>query len=530
MNWYKKILGLFLFLLTANIYSQQLRLDAVLDTSKIRIGEQAKIDIYVTYNSRDKDIKIQWPSVGDTITEKIEVIAVSPIDTTLPDKTNSTKIFQHQQILVSVYDSGFYALPPFKFIINDDTLNPQFTNPLFLEVHTVPTDTSATKLKDIKPPFNEEFNWKWYSNYLYFGIGILVLIIAVILIIRYYAEKNKQINLEPEKPKIPPHFIALAALEKIKADQIWRDGKAKEYYSSISETIRVYIEDRFNVHALESTTDEIMTAFRSQVIDKDSKDKLQQLLTLSDLVKFAKMFPIEDEHNFTLQNAFDFVNGTKRDEAMPEMTQDFVNPSIATNEQKVSEPTTSKTDGIQTQQSDNYGAGSSNVIKPVANTQAKSFESARKTNAAAEAANKKEKTITIITLAVLLSIILSFVIFKIVSSSTKSNADSLSELVENVNKMCPVMIDTETRLNKVSKSADKTVQFDLVLVNISSTQMDVELLKSRIEPTLVNEAKTNAQMKAFRDNQATLQYDFSDKNGTFLFSTVVKPEDYNTYY
>jgi hypothetical protein len=88
----------------------------------------------------------------------------------------------------------------------------------------------------------------------------------------------------------------------------------KQYYSSISETIRLYIEERFNVRALESTTDEIMTAFRSQVIDAQSKEKLQQLLTLSDLVKFAKQFPIENEHLFTLQNAFDFVNGTKREE------------------------------------------------------------------------------------------------------------------------------------------------------------------------------------------------------------------------
>jgi hypothetical protein len=78
--------------------------------------------------------------------------------------------------------------------------------------------------------------------------------------------------------------------------------------------VRLYIEERFHVNALESTTDEIMTAFRSQVVDRDSKDRLQQLLMLSDLVKFAKQFPIESEHNFTLQNAFDFVNGTKREE------------------------------------------------------------------------------------------------------------------------------------------------------------------------------------------------------------------------
>jgi len=297
----------------------------VLDTSKLRIGEQAKIDIYVTYNSREQ-ISIQWPKIGDTLTGKIEVVSVGPIDTTFPDKTNSFKIFQHQQIIVSVYDSGYFAVPGFKFIINNDTARPLYTNPLFLEVHTVPTDTSATKLRDIKAPFNEPFNWKWYVNYIYWGIAALVLVIIIIVVTVYYTRKNNRVQMEPEKPKIPAHITALAALEKIKEEQIWKEGKIKEYYSSISEAVRAYIEERFNVNALESTTDEIMTAFRSQVVDKESKDKLQQLLMLSDLVKFAKMFPIDDEHNFTLQNAFDFVNGTKREEEVILPPEEPVNP------------------------------------------------------------------------------------------------------------------------------------------------------------------------------------------------------------
>jgi hypothetical protein len=315
VNTFKKIVTLFLLLLAGSIFSQQqVRVDAVLDTSKLRIGEQAKVDLYVTYNANMKDMKIQWPSVGDTITGKVEVVSVSPIDTTFPDKTNSTRIFQHQQITVSVYDSGYYAIPGFKFLVNGDTVNPIYTNPLFLEVHTIPTDTSLAKTKDIKPPFGEEFNWKWYLNYIYWGAGILLAILTVVLITIYYTRKKNKIILEPEKPKVPAHITALAALEKIKEEQVWRQGKVKEYYSAISDTVRAYIEDRFTVNALESTTDEIMTAFRTQVIDKESKEKLQQLLMLSDLVKFAKLAPIEEENNFTLQNAFDFVNGTKREE------------------------------------------------------------------------------------------------------------------------------------------------------------------------------------------------------------------------
>jgi hypothetical protein len=294
--------------------SQDVRVDAVLDSSKIRIGEQVKLDIYFNYNANQKDFKVQWPQIGDTLTGKIEVISVSTIDTMIPDKNNPSTIVQHQQLIVSAYDSGYFAIPGFKFILNNDTNNVLYTQTLLLEVHTIPTDTSATKLKDIKPILNEAFNWKWYVNYIYWGVGFILFILAIILITIYYTKKNKNKISEPEKPKIPAHITALASLEKIKEAQEWKVGNTKEYYSSISETIRQYIEERFNVNALESTTDEIMLSFRTQVVDHISKEKLQQLLQLSDLVKFAKMTPIEVEHAFTLQNAFDFVNGTKREE------------------------------------------------------------------------------------------------------------------------------------------------------------------------------------------------------------------------
>ena len=305
---------LLFFLLFKISIGQKINISAALDSTKIRIGEQVKLDLYVSYSAKQNNLKIQWPNIADTITDKIEVISVSVIDTTSPDKSNPDIIQQHQQITISAYDSGYFAIPGFKFFINNDSTNAFYSQSLFLEVHTVPTDSSITKTKDIKPPFAEAFNWKWYSKYFYWGFSLLVIIILIILITIYFTKKNKIVVLKSEKPKIPAHIIALQSLEKIKNEQIWKEEKTKEYYSSISDTIRLYIEERFKVNALESTTAEIMKAFRSQVVDKESKDKLQQLLMLSDLVKFAKQFPIISEHNFTLQNAFDFVNETKREE------------------------------------------------------------------------------------------------------------------------------------------------------------------------------------------------------------------------
>ena len=65
--------------------------------------------------------------------------------------------------------------------------------------------------------------------------------------------------------------------------------------------------------AMELTSDEIFKVMNSQVIDSISKEKLKQILTLADYVKFAKVTPVDIENELSLQNAFDFINGTKRD-------------------------------------------------------------------------------------------------------------------------------------------------------------------------------------------------------------------------
>ena len=331
MKYLLKHILVFVVLMIGSSAFSQIKVNAVIDSSKIRIGEQTKLDLYVTYDANaQKNLKINWPSFEDTISGKVEIISKTAIDSTIPDKNNPGIIQYHQQFIVSAYDSGYFAIPPFKFIVNDDTANPVLTEALFLEVNTVPTDTTDATIKDIKAPFNEPFDWKWYLPTVYTIGGILLLLaLAIYLIIRF--TKKKPVEVVEQKPLVPPHILALEQLDKIKTEQIWKEGKTKEYYSAITDTVRLYIEGRFGVQALELTTDEIMRAFKSQVVDALSKEKLQQLLVLADLVKFAKQVPIEQEHNLALQNAFDFINGTKREE---EYEAEEVKPQTDTTEQK----------------------------------------------------------------------------------------------------------------------------------------------------------------------------------------------------
>jgi len=315
---------LFVFaILTSLAGMSQIQVRAVMDSSVLRIGAQTKIDIYLNYDaSAQKKVDIAWPILQDTLQKGIEVVSIGKIDTIVLDKNKPNLVRQHLKLIITSFDSGSYIIPPFKFLLNQDTVNPFYTEPLHLLVNTIATDTALVKIKDIKSIYGEPFDWKWYLPHFYIVLSILgAIIIGIVLFKKLYKKKTHEVVIE--KQKNPPHILALESLEKIKNEAVWKDNKIKEYYTSITDTIRLYIEERFNINALELTSDEIMTIFKSQVVDAESKSKLIQILTLSDFVKFAKQIPIEAEHTLTLNNAFDFVKGTMREEnSSPKLNED----------------------------------------------------------------------------------------------------------------------------------------------------------------------------------------------------------------
>jgi hypothetical protein len=318
---YIVLLGL-LLLQKFSFAQQSVQAYALIDTSRIRIGEQVKIDLFFNYRTDAKKLKIVWPMIGDSLASKVEVVNVSKIDTTIPDKNDPKNIQQHQTVRITSFDSGMWAIPAFRFIVNDDTANPVTTQTLSLEVQTIPTDTSEASIKDIKPIFDEPSNWKEYLPYIYWGLATAAAI-ALIWYIVYRMSKNRKQQPAPEirKPKIPPHITALKELEEIRARKLWQEGKIKEYYTAVTDVLRIYIEGRYEVMAMELTSEEIMQVMKSQVIDPVSKDRLQQILRLADMVKFAKAIPMDVENELTLNNAFEFVKGTLREEITPENSQ-----------------------------------------------------------------------------------------------------------------------------------------------------------------------------------------------------------------
>ena len=254
-----------------------------------------------------------FPSVPDSFSSKLEVVERSKIDTSTLDDKKREKL--SQRLFITSFDSGMHQIPPFYFKLkNGKILDSVATRALAFQVHGMKIDT-AKGPTDIKLPYSAPITLKEVTPYI---LGI-ILIAAILFFIFYYIKwkkKNVPLFVKPEKPADPAHIIALRELDRIKDQKLWQHEKIKQYYSEVADTIRAYIENRFDVPAMEFTSAETIGTFRSNknMVDENSLNQLQHILSLADLVKFAKYNPLPDDNNLTLMNAYFFVNQTKKEE------------------------------------------------------------------------------------------------------------------------------------------------------------------------------------------------------------------------
>jgi len=306
-----------LLFLASGVQAQEIKARATLDRDTILLGDQIHLNLELEQNIGPK---IQFPQLPDTIGKSIEVLERTPIDTM---QMGNNRIMLRQNYLITSFDSGPHPIPAVWFKLKYDQLTDSIkTNNLSLFV-VVPKVNLKKGPADIKKPFDAPVTLKEIAPWLFGGILIAAIIFLLIYAIR---RRKKKLPLfqKPPKPKEPPYRIALRKLDQIKEEKLWQHEHVKEYYSRITDTLREYLEGRFDVMAMEKTTDEIMVELKYDTVKLDEKSykQLKEILELADLVKFAKFIPIEDDNQMSLANAYFFVNQTKIEEKTPEVEED----------------------------------------------------------------------------------------------------------------------------------------------------------------------------------------------------------------
>lgn len=282
--------------------AQQTGITAEPDTNIILIGQQVKVSVSIT--AADQDF-VSFPILTDSLGSGLEIVKQTEWDTI---SKNGNYTF-NKVVNITSWDSGYYAVPPIPTVINNDTF---MSNPFLIGVATVPLDTTNA-IADIKGIATDPLTWKDYLD-AYGKYLLWVWLVAAILGLTIYLTqrfKKKPAPIVEIKPEIPAHVIAFGRLKQLEDEQLWQNNQIKKYHVGLSEIVREYIENRFNIPALEQTTEEIMHSLRLSELSEEQKRTTRKLLMLTDLVKFAKESPLASENEQVLKDAYNLVESTK---------------------------------------------------------------------------------------------------------------------------------------------------------------------------------------------------------------------------
>jgi len=307
----KYILFLLISLQTlSTALAQQAKVSASLERDSIWLGDQIKMILVAEYPI---GTSLSFPELKDTLANGVEVLSRSARDSS---KIGDGMLQMRQSFLITAFDSGPHPIAPFLFAqrtgLSTDSLR---TNSLKLFVK-VPNVDLQKGFADIKKPYEAPITFKEVAPWI---LGLILL--ASIIFLALYAINRRRKNIPlfsmPAKPKLPPHVVALSELDKLKEEQLWQHDKVKDYYTRLTDIVRVYLEERYEVPAMEQTTQEILTEFKGEGSEIKGKlyAGLQKTLETADLVKFAKYTPLADENHFVLVNAYTLVEETKSEPA-----------------------------------------------------------------------------------------------------------------------------------------------------------------------------------------------------------------------
>jgi hypothetical protein len=222
--------------------------------------------------------------------------------------------YDQYMTLTSFKDSLFY-IQPLPFVSGEDTI---WSEALTLNVvQPFEMDSADMAITDIKGVYKAPIWWWGILRWVLVALVLCGVSVAIYYLIAYVQRRKQEemldvVNTEPLRPA---DEVAIEKLDMIREKKIWQQGQLKEYYTQLTDVVREYIDRRFEVSSAEQTSDETLRAMRPLLNErKDLYEDLRKMLTLADLVKFAKWSTTPDENELSLRSAYKLVKETTTEE------------------------------------------------------------------------------------------------------------------------------------------------------------------------------------------------------------------------
>ena len=278
---------------------------ATLDSTTLFIGDQTDLHLRAIGEVGEQ---VTMPVLDKELIPGVEIVDRTIVDTI---SLKDGRVQYDQYLTVTSFEDSLFYIAPLPFVSGNDTV---WSDGLTLNVvQPFEMDTTDMAITDIKGVYKAPIWWwgifRWVLlAVLLAGVGVAGYYLITYLQRRKLEEAGHEVVTEPLRPA---EEVALEKLDAIKEKKIWQQGQVKEYYTQLTDVVREYIARRFEVSSVEQTSDETLRDIRPLLSErKDLYDQLRKMLTLADLVKFAKWSTTPDENELSLRNAYTFVRET----------------------------------------------------------------------------------------------------------------------------------------------------------------------------------------------------------------------------
>ena len=113
------------------------------------------------------------------------------------------------------------------------------------------------------------------------------------------------------------------------------------------------------------------------------------------------------------------------------------------------------------------------------------------------------------------------------TNDTESAYSEIKQIAAQINKKCPQMIDSETRLDGIHVLKPNTIVYKYTLVNLLAENLDTAKFYTAMWPGLLSTIKISPDMKSLRETNTEFNYEYKDKNNKPVYLFKILPKDYN---
>ena len=292
---------LLFFILTVNIFNtlvggqeisskekedKRFSIDASVDREHITVGDPFRFRLIV---KSPMNGAIEWTE-PDIFVSGFSLLSFDHIGPILASDGSNVDSLYYE---LTLFETGEYSLPPASLscILPEGTILSASSVSIPINVVTV-LDADANDIRDLKSVVEipDQIQWYWWVITL-----IFVLVIGtVVLIYVSYRRKRRDASVVESQQILTPEEIALSELDKLVYNDWLVKGRLKVHYTILSEILRRYLCARYQITAMEFTTNELIRALKKINLETKQIMAIQLLFEECDMVKFAKFNP--DSH------------------------------------------------------------------------------------------------------------------------------------------------------------------------------------------------------------------------------------------